>query len=113
MLSHCFVTRDPTGFATRLSTHTGLCKGLVTTAVEDSKALHEETHLALEYLSELACRAMVCHRLNLNEDQFTQLLIHLCDVSPQRDRLTTALRHAGFPTLFWEDIVVHAGRKAA
>lgn len=81
-------------------------------AVEDSKALHEETHLALEYLSELSCRAMVCYRLNLDEADFTKLLIHLCDVSQQRTRLVTALRRAGIPVLYWEDVVLHAGKQA-
>ena len=117
MLSHCFVTRDPVGFAARLRAQKEL--GLanipeehIRMAVEDARALHQETHLALEFVSELACRAMVCHRLKLDETRFMHLLAHVCDISNENTRLTRAMRRAGIPLRYWEDVVVHAGRNA-
>jgi hypothetical protein len=113
MLSHCYVTRDPSGFAARMSTDLGLSFDQVTMAVEDARALHQETHLALEFVSELACRAMVCHCLKLDETEFMQVLTRVCDVSNEHTRLTHALRAAGVPLRYWEDVVVHAGRVAS
>lgn len=114
-MDHCYVTRCPDAFAAELAQRAKVDPYLVRDSVAAARTLHAETHMAMEFISELSCRAMVCYRLSalFDESEFTRLLTEVCSVSEAtRERLHAVLKRSGVPTLFWEDVVLHAARTA-
>ena len=108
-LQTLYATRDPDDFAANLAIWAKLPLVRVQHEVAYTRATHEESHRALECLSELAMRAMVLRRLSTmcSEAQYNALHVELCTFNAStRARLVRAMRQIGLRNVFWEDVVL-------
>ena len=109
-LRHTFATRCPQLFASHLSAMTDVPYSETERIVQIARAEHEEAHLALEFLSELALRSSILRRMKCNEEQFNFMLGEMCCFNEETgSRLKAVLQKMGIGKgFFWEDIVTRS-----
>tara|TARA_Y100000748_G_scaffold208623_1_gene174806 strand:- start:1145 stop:1495 length:351 start_codon:yes stop_codon:yes gene_type:complete len=108
-LTTTFASRSASQFVLELQKECKVPQPDLERATRLALEAHVESHLALEFLSELALRASVLRHISamIGEAEYGALHDALCTINvATQSRLVRALGRVGLPAFYWEDVVL-------